>query len=72
MPTYINSAPYDLTPIIELLEDTDPFLWTALLDELLNIMVQYSQSQGSVADLDTKYHSLRQLRDGFHQVGQRS
>ena len=72
MSKYINPAPYDLTPIIELLSDADPFQWTLLLDEMLNIMVQYSQSQGSMTELDSKYHQVRSLRDGFHRIGQSS
>lgn len=56
---------YNLYPLLELLHREDPLEITRYLDEMLNILVQFSENEGHLNGLGHRYYLLRELRNAF-------
>lgn len=63
-------TPYNLTPLEILLEEETPAKLAELIDEMLLILVCYSDTQEGVLRLADRYHTLRLLRDSFSETSQ--
>ena len=71
-------TPYNLTPLEILLEEETPAKLAELIDEMLLILVCYSDTQVAksrfigegVLQLADRYHTLRLLRDSFSETSQ--
>ena len=59
---------YDLEPIAILLKEENPQKLAEFLDEIMMILVCYSDTQEGVFRLSDYYHRLRLLRDSFQQT----
>ena len=59
---------YDLEPIAVLLKEENPQKLAEFLDEIMMILVCYSDTQEGILRLSDYYHRLRLLRDSFQQT----
>ena len=59
---------YDLESIKALFEEENPQKLAEFLDEMLLMLVCYSDTQKGILNLADHYHRLRLLRDSFQQT----
>ena len=62
------TTPYNLTPLLALFEEENPQKLAEFLDEMLLMLVCYSDTQKDVLNLADHYHRLRLIRDSFQQT----
>ena len=62
------TTPYNLTPLLALLEEENPQKLAEFLDEMLLMLVCYSDTQKGILNLADHYHRLRLIRDSFQQT----
>ena len=62
------TTPYNITPLLSLLEEENPQKLAEFLDEMLLMLVCYSDTQKGIINLSDNYHRLRLIRDSFQQT----
>ena len=62
------TTPHNLTPLLALFEEDSPQRLAAFIDEIMMILVCYSDTQEGILRLSDYYHRLRLLRDSFQQT----
>lgn len=62
------TTPYNLTPLLGLLEEENPQKLAKFLDEMMMLLVCYSDTQEGVLKLADHYHRLRLIRDSFQKT----
>ena len=56
---------YNLYPLLDLLSREDPLEITRYLDDMLSILVQFSEHEGHLTGLGHRYYLIREIRNAF-------